>query len=181
MDRGMVIFQRAAHVLVELARLDSVPVSGNYATRKPYQKSETDDPYPQPLQGEGTRGQEGVPGERLHVLSFATGASERFSNWWDENGQEHTGADIKRSWGCGGPFHATTSMTTRPCSARCARAGSRQHRRAEPVGSVAPHAHAQPAVRESVEHHAVVPVLYTRRRSSGTAATRRCRSAASGR
>ena len=25
--------------------------------------------------------------------------SEKFGNWWDENGQMKTGADIKRGWG----------------------------------------------------------------------------------
>jgi len=66
---------------------------------QPYQKEAADTPYPQPLQGEAIAGRKVYQSNGCMYCHSQQVRSEKFGNWWDENGQERTGADIKRGWG----------------------------------------------------------------------------------
>jgi len=99
MDRGMVIFLGAlltfssswlGLILFPYWQLNN---------EKPYQKEPGDDPYPMPLQGEALAGRKVYQANGCIYCHSQQVRSEKFGNWWDENGQEHTGADIKRGWG----------------------------------------------------------------------------------
>jgi cytochrome c oxidase cbb3-type subunit 2 len=65
----------------------------------PYQKEATDDPYPAPLQGLALAGVKVYQANGCMYCHSQQVRSEKFGNWWDENGQMKTGADIKRGWG----------------------------------------------------------------------------------
>lgn len=99
MDRGMVIFVGAlltfssswlGLVLYPFWQLNN---------QQPYQKDATDDPYPQPLQGKALAGRKVYQQNGCMYCHSQQVRSEKFGNWWDENGQQRTGADIKRGWG----------------------------------------------------------------------------------
>jgi cytochrome c oxidase cbb3-type subunit 2 len=99
MDRGMVIFVGAlltfssswlGLVLFPFWQLNN---------EQPYQKESTDDPYPQPLQGLALAGRKVYQANGCLYCHSQQVRSEKFGNWWDENGQQRTGADIKRGWG----------------------------------------------------------------------------------
>jgi cytochrome c oxidase cbb3-type subunit 2 len=66
---------------------------------QPYQKDSTDEPYPQPLQGQALAGRKVYQANGCMYCHSQQVRSEKFGNWWDENGQQRTGADIKRGWG----------------------------------------------------------------------------------
>jgi cytochrome c oxidase cbb3-type subunit 2 len=66
---------------------------------QPYQKEPTDDPYPRPLQGLALAGKTVYQQNGCMYCHSQQVRSEKFGNWWDENGQQRTGADIKRGWG----------------------------------------------------------------------------------
>jgi cytochrome c oxidase cbb3-type subunit II len=99
MDRGMVIFVGAlltfssswlGLILFPYWQLNN---------EQPYQKDSTDDAYPQPLQGEAVAGRKVYQANGCMYCHSQQIRSEKFGNWWDENGQQRTGADIKRGWG----------------------------------------------------------------------------------
>jgi cytochrome c oxidase cbb3-type subunit 2 len=99
MDRGMVIFLGALLTFTSSwLGLVLLPF-WQLRDEQPYQKNETDDPYPQPLQGKALAGKRVYQANGCLYCHSQQVRSERFGNWWDENGIEHTGADIKRSWG----------------------------------------------------------------------------------
>jgi cytochrome c oxidase cbb3-type subunit 2 len=66
---------------------------------QPFQKDPTDDPYPIPLQGKALAGRKVYQANGCMYCHSQQIRSEKFGNWWDENGQRRTGADIKRGWG----------------------------------------------------------------------------------
>ena len=99
MDRGMVIFVGAlltfssswlGLILFPYWQLNN---------EQPYQRESTDDPYPQPLQGQALAGRKVYQANGCMYCHSQQIRSEKFGNWWDENGQQRTGADIKRGWG----------------------------------------------------------------------------------
>jgi len=99
MDRGMVIFVGAlltfssswlGLILFPYWQLNN---------EQPYQKDSTDEPYPQPLQGQAVLGRKVYQANGCMYCHSQQVRSEKFGNWWDENGQQRTGADIKRGWG----------------------------------------------------------------------------------
>lgn len=99
MDRGMVIFVGAlltfssswlGLILFPFWQLNA---------EQPYQKDAADDPYPQPLQGKAAAGRKVYQANGCMYCHSQQVRSERFGNWWDENGQMKTGADQKRGWG----------------------------------------------------------------------------------
>lgn len=90
--------------------------------------------------------------------------SEKFGDWWDANGEHKTGADIKRSYGLRRTvsrdyiYDNPTMLGTMRTGPDLANIG------VQPVRTLAPHAPVKPAIRELVEHHAVVRVpLRTRK------------------
>jgi len=99
MDRGMVIFLGAlltcASSWLGLILYPYWQLNGE----KPYQKDAADDPYPQPLQGQALAGRKVYQQNGCMYCHSQQVRSEKFGNWWDENGQMKTGADIKRGWG----------------------------------------------------------------------------------
>ncbi|MBA4186911.1 MAG: hypothetical protein C0467_02720 [Planctomycetaceae bacterium] len=99
MDRGMVIFLGALLTFssswLGLVLYPYWQLNGE----KPYQKEPTDDPYPLPLQGEAVAGRKIYQANGCMYCHSQQVRSEKFGNWWDEHGQERTGADIKRGWG----------------------------------------------------------------------------------
>jgi cytochrome c oxidase cbb3-type subunit II len=99
MDRGMVIFLGAlltfssswlGLILVPYWQLNG---------EQPYQKDAAGEPYPQPLSGEAAAGRKVYQREGCMYCHSQQIRSEKFGNWWDENGQMRTGADIRRGWG----------------------------------------------------------------------------------
>jgi cytochrome c oxidase cbb3-type subunit II len=99
MDRGMVIFLGAlltfssswlGLILFPFWQLNN---------EQPYQKDASDDPYPLPLQGKALAGRKIYQANGCMYCHSQQIRSEKFGNWWDENGQMKTGADIKRGWG----------------------------------------------------------------------------------
>lgn len=99
MDRGMVIFVGAlltfssswlGIILFPFWQLNS---------QQPYQKDAGDEPYPQPLRGLAVAGRKVYQANGCLYCHSQQIRSEKFGNWWDENGQQRTGADIKRGWG----------------------------------------------------------------------------------
>ncbi len=99
MDRGMVIFLGALLTFSSSWLGLIVFPFQQLGYEQPYQKSESDDPYPQPLQGIALAGKRVYQANGCMYCHSQQVRSERFGNWWDENGEERTGADIKRSWG----------------------------------------------------------------------------------
>ena len=99
MDRGMVIFVGALLTFssswLGLVLFPFWQLNGE----QPYQKDPTDDPYPQPLQGKALAGKKVYQQNGCMYCHSQQVRSEKFGNWWDENGQMKTGADIKRGWG----------------------------------------------------------------------------------
>ena len=99
MDRGMVIFFGA--VLTFSSSWLGLVLFPFWQLRdeQAYQKEPTDDPYPQPLQGLALAGKKVYQNNGCMYCHSQQVRSERFGNWWDANGEQKTGADIKRSWG----------------------------------------------------------------------------------
>jgi len=99
MDRGMVIFLGA--LLTFSSSWLGLVLYPYWQLRdeQPYQKSESDDPYPRPLQGQALAGKKVYQNNGCMYCHSQQVRSERFGNWWDANGEQKTGADIKRSWG----------------------------------------------------------------------------------
>jgi cytochrome c oxidase cbb3-type subunit 2 len=99
MDRGMVIFVGSLLTLASswlgLILFPFWQLHGE----QPYQKEPADDPYPAPLQGQALAGQKVYQKNGCMYCHSQQVRSEKFGNWWDENGQMKTGADIKRGWG----------------------------------------------------------------------------------
>jgi cytochrome c oxidase cbb3-type subunit 2 len=99
MDRGMVIFLGALLTFssswLGLVLFPFWQLGGE----KPYQKDETDDPYPVPLQGLALAGKKVYQNNGCMYCHTQQVRSERFGNWWDANGEQRTGADIRRSYG----------------------------------------------------------------------------------
>jgi cytochrome c oxidase cbb3-type subunit 2 len=98
MDRGMVIFIGAlltfssswlGLVLFPFWQLND---------QQPYQ-TEGADPYPRPLEGKALAGVKVYQQNGCMYCHSQQVRSEKFGNWWDENGQMKTGADIRRGWG----------------------------------------------------------------------------------
>jgi cytochrome c oxidase cbb3-type subunit II len=99
MDRGMVLFLGAlltfASSWLGLVLFPFWQMQGE----QPYQKDATDEPYPTPLAGKASAGRKVYQGNGCMYCHSQQIRSEKFGNWWDENGQMKTGADIKRGWG----------------------------------------------------------------------------------
>jgi cytochrome c oxidase cbb3-type subunit 2 len=66
---------------------------------QPFQKDEGDEPYPRPLRGQALAGKKVYQANGCLYCHSQQVRSERFGNWWDANGEQRTGADIKRSYG----------------------------------------------------------------------------------
>lgn len=98
MDRGMVIFLGA--LLTFSSSWLGLVLFPFWQLRdeKPYQK-DGEEPYPQPLQGLALAGKTVYQNNGCMYCHTQQVRSERFGNWWDANGEEKTGADIKRSYG----------------------------------------------------------------------------------
>ncbi|MBY0512767.1 MAG: cbb3-type cytochrome c oxidase subunit II [Gemmataceae bacterium] len=60
--------------------------------------ADPNDPYPRPLGGKAARGVKVYQANGCLYCHSQQVRSERFGNWW-ENGEQKTGADIKRGWG----------------------------------------------------------------------------------
>lgn len=99
MDRGMVIFVGALLTFssswLGLILFPYWQLNGE----QPYQKDPGDDPYPMPLQGQALAGKKVYQQNGCMYCHSQQVRSERFGTWWDQSGQAHTGADIKRGWG----------------------------------------------------------------------------------
>ncbi|VTU02206.1 cytochrome c oxidase mono-heme subunit : Cytochrome C oxidase mono-heme subunit/FixO OS=Isosphaera pallida (strain ATCC 43644 / DSM 9630 / IS1B) GN=Isop_0397 PE=4 SV=1: FixO [Gemmataceae bacterium] len=99
MDRGMVIFVGALLTFssswLGLVLFPFWQLNGE----QPYRKDAADDPYPLALQGTALAGQKVYQREGCMYCHSQQVRSEKFGNWWDEHGQERTGADVKRGWG----------------------------------------------------------------------------------
>jgi cytochrome c oxidase cbb3-type subunit 2 len=99
MDRGMVLFVGAlltfASSWLGLVLFPFWQLNG----QQPYQADAADAPYPRPLQGTEVAGLRVYQREGCLYCHSQQVRSETFGNWWDENGVERTGADIKRGWG----------------------------------------------------------------------------------
>jgi len=61
-------------------------------------KSPGDDPYPRPLAGRALAGVKVYQANGCMYCHTQQVRSEKFGNWW-EDGQQKTGADIRRGWG----------------------------------------------------------------------------------
>src|SRR5262245_23463266 len=98
MDRGMVIFLGA--LLTFSSSWLGLVLFPFWQLRdeKPFQK-EGEEPYPQPLQGLALAGKAVYQNNGCMYCHSKQVRSERFGNWWDANGEQRTGADIKRSYG----------------------------------------------------------------------------------
>jgi len=98
MDRGMVIFLGALLTFssswLGLILIPYWQLRGE----QPYQKDAADEPYPRPLEGQAAAGRKVYQQNGCMYCHSQQVRSERFGNWW-EDGQEKTGADIKRGWG----------------------------------------------------------------------------------
>ncbi len=99
MDRGMVIFIGALLTFSSSWLGIILYPFWQLQGEQPYQKSEGDEPYPRPLAGREVAGKRIYQANGCLYCHTQQVRSERFGNWWDEHGQEHTGADIKRSYG----------------------------------------------------------------------------------
>lgn len=98
MDRGMVIFLGA--LLTFSSSWLGLVLFPFWQLRdeKPYLK-DGEEPYPRPLQGRALAGKTVYQNNGCMYCHSQQVRSERFGNWWDANGEERTGADIKRSYG----------------------------------------------------------------------------------
>lgn len=99
MDRGMVIFVGALLTFTSSWLGLILFPYWQLNNEQPYQKESTDEPYPQPLQGQALAGRKVYQANGCMYCHSQQIRSEKFGNWWDENGQQRTGADIKRGWG----------------------------------------------------------------------------------
>jgi cytochrome c oxidase cbb3-type subunit II len=99
MDRGMVIFVGALLTFTSSWLGLILFPYWQLNNEQPYQKDSTDEPYPQPLQGQALAGRKVYQANGCMYCHSQQIRSEKFGNWWDENGQQRTGADIKRGWG----------------------------------------------------------------------------------
>lgn len=99
MDRGMVIFVGALLTFSSSWLGLILYPYWQLNNEQPYQKDSTDEPYPQPLQGLALAGRTVYQQNGCMYCHSQQVRSEKFGNWWDENGQQRTGADIKRGWG----------------------------------------------------------------------------------
>ena len=99
MDRGMVIFLGA--LLTFSSSWLGLVLFPFWQLRdeQPYQKDANDEPYPRPLQGPALAGMKVYQNNGCMYCHTQQVRSERFGNWWDANGEQKTGADIKRSYG----------------------------------------------------------------------------------
>ncbi len=92
MDRGMVIFVGALLTFSSSWLGLILYPYWQLNNEQPYQKDSTDDPYPQPLQGKALSGKEVYQHNGCMYCHSQQVRSEKFGNWWDENGQQRTGA-----------------------------------------------------------------------------------------
>ncbi|MFO0822590.1 MAG: cbb3-type cytochrome c oxidase subunit II [Gemmataceae bacterium] len=99
MDRGMVIFVGALLTFTSSWLGLVLFPYWQLNAEQPYRKDAADDPYPLPLQGEAIAGRKIYMANGCIYCHTQQVRSEKFGNWWDENGQERTGSDIKRGWG----------------------------------------------------------------------------------
>jgi cytochrome c oxidase cbb3-type subunit 2 len=99
MDRGMVIFVGALLTFSSSWLGLILYPYWQLNNEQPYQKDTTEGPYPQPLQGKALAGRKVYQQNGCMYCHSQQVRSEKFGNWWDENGQQKTGADIKRGWG----------------------------------------------------------------------------------
>jgi cytochrome c oxidase cbb3-type subunit 2 len=99
MDRGMVIFLGA--LLTFSSSWLGLVLFPYWQLRgeQPFRQDPGDDPYPRPLHGKEVAGRKVYQANGCMYCHSQQVRSEKFGNWWDENGQERTGADIKRGWG----------------------------------------------------------------------------------
>ncbi len=98
MDRGMVIFLGA--LLTFSSSWLGLILFPFWQLRdeKPLTK-DGEDPYPVPLQGLALAGKTVYQNNGCMYCHTQQVRSERFGNWWDANGEQRTGADIRRSYG----------------------------------------------------------------------------------
>lgn len=98
MDRGMVIFLGA--LLTFSSSWLGLVLFPFWQLRdeQPYTK-DGEEPYPRPLAGLALTGKKVYQANGCMYCHSQQVRSEHFGNWWDDNGVEHTGADIKRSFG----------------------------------------------------------------------------------
>jgi cytochrome c oxidase cbb3-type subunit 2 len=99
MDRGMVIFVGALLTFTSSWLGLVLFPYWQLNNEQPFQKESTDEPYPQPLQGQAVLGRKVYQANGCLYCHSQQIRSEKFGNWWDEHGQQRTGADIKRGWG----------------------------------------------------------------------------------
>lgn len=98
MDRGMVIFLGAL-LTFSSSWLGLVLFPfWQLGAEKPYLK-DGEEPYPVPLQGLALAGKKVYQNNGCMYCHTQQVRSERFGNWWDANGEQKTGADIRRSYG----------------------------------------------------------------------------------
>jgi cytochrome c oxidase cbb3-type subunit 2 len=99
MDRGMVVFLGALLTFSSSWLGLIVFPHRQLDQERPYQKNEGDAPYPRPLQGRELAGMRVYQHNGCMYCHSQQVRSEKFGDWWDENGEHRTGADIKRSYG----------------------------------------------------------------------------------
>jgi cytochrome c oxidase cbb3-type subunit 2 len=99
MDRGMVIFLGALLTFTSSWLGLIVFPFWQLGKEQPYQKDENEPAYPQPLQGLALAGKKVYQVNGCMYCHTQQVRSEKFGTWWDANGEEKTGADIKRSYG----------------------------------------------------------------------------------
>ena len=98
MDRGMVIFLGA--VLTFSSSWLGLILFPFWQLRgeEPFLR-DGEDPYPQALQGQALAGKRVYQVNGCMYCHSQQVRSEKFGNWWDEHGVQHTGADQRRSYG----------------------------------------------------------------------------------
>ncbi len=158
MDRGMVIFVGSLLTLssswLGLVLFPFWQLNGE----QPYQKDPTDDPYPVPLQGKALAGKKVYQQNGCMYCHSQQVRSEKFGNWWDENGADEDRGRHQARLGPA-PQRLARLHLRQPDDARhhAHRAGPRQ-RRQPLLRAVAAQSHVQPARAQRLEHHAVVRV-----------------------
>jgi cytochrome c oxidase cbb3-type subunit 2 len=99
MDRGMVVFIGALLTFTSSWLGLVLYPYWQLQDEQPYRKDAGDEAYPAPLRGQALAGKKMYQSLGCMYCHSQQVRSDTFGNWWDENGQERTGADIKRGWG----------------------------------------------------------------------------------